>query len=209
MTTMCPLLGPCCQFTLIVIDCSNLVAIYLHNASYISVTTMPGSLRLCPVTDQRSREQQCHAKHTNKYVLRPISSEIELTRLGLLALVPDVVQTLSKAQNITILAPSNAAFVNLMARNPRSAELMRNPKALAGVLQYHVLVGRLLSGDFSPTPKFPSTLLTAPFANVTNGQKAGLVMVNGTAKVFSGYKQVATVATAVYAAIFFTSGNNY
>ncbi|KAH6855218.1 FAS1 domain-containing protein [Chaetomium sp. MPI-CAGE-AT-0009] len=118
------------------------------------------------------------------------------TLTSLLALVPDVVETLSTAQNITILAPSDTAFANLMARNPRSAELMRNPRALAGVLQYHVLMGRFLSSDFSPTPKFPSTLLTAPFANVTDGQKAGLVMVNGTATVFSGYKQVATVATA-------------
>ncbi|KAK3298241.1 methyltransferase TYW3-domain-containing protein [Chaetomium fimeti] len=118
------------------------------------------------------------------------------TLTSLLALVPDVVQTLSTAKNITILAPSDTAFANLMARNPRSAELMRNPRALAGVLQYHVLMGRLLSSDFSPTPKFPSTLLKTPFTNVTDGQKVGLVMVNGTAKVFSGYKQVATVVTA-------------
>jgi uncharacterized surface protein with fasciclin (FAS1) repeats len=111
--------------------------------------------------------------------------------------VPDVVQTLSTAQNITILAPSDTAFANLMARNPRSAELMTNPRALAGVLQYHVLTGRFLSSDFSPTPKFPSTLLTAPFANVTGGQRVGLAMVNSTAKIFSGYKQVATVVTAV------------
>ncbi|KAH6628636.1 methyltransferase TYW3-domain-containing protein [Chaetomium tenue] len=118
------------------------------------------------------------------------------TLSALLALVPDVVQTLSTAQNITILAPSNTAFANLMARNPRSAELMRNPRALAGVLQYHVLIGRLLASDFSPAPKFPSTLLTTPFSNVTNGQNVGLVMVNGTGKVFSGYKQIATVVTA-------------
>ncbi|KAK4155165.1 hypothetical protein C8A00DRAFT_13789 [Chaetomidium leptoderma] len=118
------------------------------------------------------------------------------TLTTLLALVPDVVRTLSAAQNITILAPSDTAFANLMARNPRSAELTTNPRALAGVLQYHVLMGRLLSGDFSPTPKFPSTLLTTPFANVTGGQKVGLVMVNGTATVFSGYKQVAGVVTA-------------
>ncbi|KAK4043810.1 hypothetical protein C8A01DRAFT_12733 [Parachaetomium inaequale] len=118
------------------------------------------------------------------------------TLTSLLALVPDVVQTLSTVQNITILAPSDTAFANLIARNPRSAKLMTNPRALAGVLQYHVLMGRLLSSDFSPTPKFPSTLLTTPFANVTGGQRVGLVMVNSTAKVFSGYKQVATVVTA-------------
>jgi len=121
----------------------------------------------------------------------------KLTRPGLLGLVPDVVQALSTAQNITILAPSDTAFVNLMTRNPRSSELLVNQRALTGVLQYHVLAGRLLSGDFSPTPKFPATLLGAPFANVTGGQRVGLVMANSTAKVFSGYKQVATVVTAV------------
>jgi uncharacterized surface protein with fasciclin (FAS1) repeats len=116
---------------------------------------------------------------------------------ALLALVPDVVQTLSAAQNITILAPSNTAFANLMARNPRSVELMSNPRALAGVLQYHVLAGRFLSSDFTTTPKFPATLLMAPFANVTGGQKVVLAMVNDTARVFSGYKQMASVVTAV------------
>jgi uncharacterized surface protein with fasciclin (FAS1) repeats len=111
--------------------------------------------------------------------------------------VPDVVQTLSKAQNITILAPSDTAFANLLARNPRSAELMTNPRALAGVLQYHVIQGKLLSTDFAATPKFPFTLLGAPFANITGGQKVGLAMVNGTAKIFAGFKQVSTVVTAV------------
>ncbi|KAK4242019.1 tRNA wybutosine-synthesizing protein [Achaetomium macrosporum] len=118
------------------------------------------------------------------------------TLTSLLSLVPDVAQTLSAAQNVTILAPSNTAFANLMAKNPRSTELMRNPEALAGVLQYHVLMGKLLSKDFSQTPKFPATLLTMPFANVTGGQRVELAMVNDTARVFSGYKQMASVVTA-------------
>ncbi|KAK0723863.1 FAS1 domain-containing protein [Apiosordaria backusii] len=118
------------------------------------------------------------------------------TLTSLLALVPDVVQTLSTAQNVTILAPSDAAFAKLLSRNPRSAELMRNRQALAGVLQYHVLTGKLLSTEFSTTPKFPSTLLSTPFANVTGGQKVQLALVNETARVFSGYKQMASVVTA-------------
>ncbi|KAK3996990.1 methyltransferase TYW3-domain-containing protein [Cladorrhinum sp. PSN332] len=118
------------------------------------------------------------------------------TLTSLLTLVPDVVQILSTAQNVTILAPSDAAFASLMARNPRSAELMRNPRALAGVLQYHVLTGRLLSTDFSATPKFPATLLSTPFANVTGGQRVQLALVNNTARVFSGFKQMASVVTA-------------
>ncbi|KAK3363630.1 FAS1 domain-containing protein [Lasiosphaeria hispida] len=122
---------------------------------------------------------------TNSATLSTLSS--------LLATVPDLVQTLSGAQNITIFAPSNEAFSKLLARNPRSAELMRNPRLLTGVLQYHVLVGRTPASEFSTTPKFPTTMLTAPFANVTGGQKLEIAMVNNTAMVFSGYKQAAMV----------------
>lgn len=111
--------------------------------------------------------------------------------------VPDVVQTLSTARNVTILAPSNDAFTKLMTRNPRSAVLMQNPRLLTGVLQYHVLMGKVASTDFSTTPKFPTTLLTTPFANVTGGQRLELAFVNNTAMIFSGYKQPAVVVTAV------------
>jgi uncharacterized surface protein with fasciclin (FAS1) repeats len=111
--------------------------------------------------------------------------------------VPDVVETLSTTQNVTLLAPSDIAFAASMARNLRSAELTRNPRALTDLLQYHVLQGRFRTTDFFLKPKFVSTLLTTPFVNVTGGQRAGLVMVNDTAKVFSGYKQLASVVTAV------------
>ncbi|KAK4452933.1 hypothetical protein QBC34DRAFT_20962 [Podospora aff. communis PSN243] len=115
---------------------------------------------------------------------------------SLLQTVPDIVQALSTAQNVTILAPSNDAFARLMARNPRSAELTRNPRLLTGVLQYHVLVGRMPASEFSAVPKFPPTLLDTPFANVTGGQRVQLTFVNDTAMVFSGYKQAAMVVTA-------------
>ncbi|KAK5654404.1 hypothetical protein OQA88_7314 [Cercophora sp. LCS_1] len=118
------------------------------------------------------------------------------TLTSLLQTVPEVAQALSAAQNVTILAPSNDAFARLMARNPRSAELTRNPRLLAGVLQYHVLQGTFRAQDFQIVPKFPATLLSAPFANVTGGQRVGLVFVNNTVQVFSGYKQTAQVVTA-------------
>jgi transforming growth factor-beta-induced protein len=103
---------------------------------------------------------------------------------------------LSTAQNITILAPSNQAFTNLMQRNPKSASLTNNPTLLTGVLQYHVLSGKLASTDFKTTPQFATSMLMAPFANVTGGQKVELVKLNNTAAIFSGFKQMATVTTA-------------
>ncbi|KAK4649522.1 uncharacterized protein QC761_119690 [Podospora bellae-mahoneyi] len=117
------------------------------------------------------------------------------TLASLLQLVPDLFQTLSTAQNITLLAPSNEAFTNLLSRNPRSAELMTNPRALSGVLQYHVLSGKFLSTDFTTSPIFPSTLLSTPFANVTGGQKLQLTLLNETASLFSGYKQASSDLT--------------
>ncbi|KAK0658942.1 hypothetical protein QBC41DRAFT_287356 [Cercophora samala] len=117
------------------------------------------------------------------------------TLTSLLQLVPDLVQTLSTAQNITILAPSNTAFSDLLSRNPRSAELMTNPRALSGVLQFHVLSGQFPSTDFTTTPIFPSTLLSTPFANVTGGQKVQFTLLNETATILSGYKQPASVIT--------------
>ncbi|KAK1758449.1 hypothetical protein QBC47DRAFT_358299 [Echria macrotheca] len=118
------------------------------------------------------------------------------TLTSLLQTVPDIVQTLSTAQNVTILAPSNDAFARLMARNPRSTELTRNPRLLAGVLQYHVLQGKIAANEITAVPKFPATLLMSPFANVTGGQRVEVALVNNTALVFSGYKQPAMVVTA-------------
>lgn len=72
---------------------------------------------------------------------------------------------------------------------------MTNPRALSGVLQYHVLSGKSLSTDFTTSPIFPSTLLSTPFANVTGGQKLQLTLLNETASLFSGYKQASSVIT--------------
>ncbi|KAK3383569.1 FAS1 domain-containing protein [Lasiosphaeria ovina] len=118
------------------------------------------------------------------------------TLSSLLAGVPDLVQALSTAQNITILAPSNNAFTKLLSRNPKAAELMQNTRALTGVLQYHVLLGKMPASQFSTTPSFAATMLGTPFANVTGGQRVELAKVNNTAMIFSGFKQPAMVTTA-------------
>ncbi|KAK0733689.1 FAS1 domain-containing protein [Lasiosphaeria miniovina] len=113
------------------------------------------------------------------------------TLSSLLTGVPDLVQALSTAQNITILAPSNNAFTKLLSRNPKAAELMQNTRALTGVLQYHVLLGKIPASQFSTTPSFAATMLGTPFANVTGGQRVELAKVNNTAMIFSGFKQPA------------------
>ncbi len=104
---------------------------------------------------------------------------------------------LSTTQNITIFAPSNNAFTKLLQRNPNAAQLMSNPNLLTGVLQYHVLQGKLVANDFANQPKFAATMLTQPFANVTGGQKVELAKVNNTAMLFGGYKQGSVVIAPV------------
>jgi uncharacterized surface protein with fasciclin (FAS1) repeats len=178
---------------------------FQQDASHTSTISRSGDLCLSPVTSNHPRRQQRHAQHPNQYVPPPPPNQKKTRNTNqltphppaLLTLVPTHTQTLSTAQNITLLAPSNTAFAALLARNPRSAELMTNPRALAGVLQYHVLAGRFVSGDFARAARFPATLLAAPFANVTGGQRVGLVVVEGEARVVSGFKQVAGVVTAV------------
>ena len=111
--------------------------------------------------------------------------------------MPDLTQNLGAAQNVTILAPSNDAFSKLLARNPNAAQLSQNSRLLTGVLQYHVLMGKMVANDFSTTPRFAQTLLNAPFSNVTGGQRVEAVRVNNNPMLFSGYKQGASVVTAV------------
>ncbi|KAK1825777.1 hypothetical protein QBC39DRAFT_42415 [Podospora conica] len=137
----------------------------------------------------------CASAQTLTDVLAANSATLS-TLTSLLQTVPDVISALSTVQNVTIFAPSNDAFAKLMARNPRSAELSRNPRALTAVLQYHVLLGRIPASDFTEVPKFPPTLLNAPFANVTGGQRLQLAFVNNGAMLFSGYKQASNVVTA-------------
>jgi transforming growth factor-beta-induced protein len=84
-----------------------------------------------------------------------------------------------------------------MQRNPASAVLATNPTLLTGVLQYHVVSGMFMAKDFSTTPKFAASMLMPPFANVTGGQKIELALVNNTAMLFAGFKQMAMVVTAV------------
>ncbi|KAH8886833.1 Fasciclin-domain-containing protein [Thozetella sp. PMI_491] len=111
------------------------------------------------------------------------------TLINLLQTVPAVTQMLTTTTNITIFAPSNNAFTKLLQRNPNAARLMNSPNLLTGVLQYHVVPGRLAANEFVDKPRFEATMLAQPFANVTGGQKVELAKVNNTAMLFGGYKQ--------------------
>jgi transforming growth factor-beta-induced protein len=111
-------------------------------------------------------------------------------------MVPQVTQMLSTARDITILAPSNEAFSKLMRENPNFANMAKNPATVTALLQYHVINGMMMSNMFTATPKFATTMLMMPSANVTGGQKVELVNTNGMAMILSGFKQSSMVSMA-------------
>lgn len=126
-----------------------------------------------------------------------ISQTPQLSTLGaLLQQYPAVAQTLASATNITVLAPSNAAFSAFL-----TAQVNQSIAADAGlvpaVLSYHVLSGTIRSTAITATPAFAKTLLTnATYTNVTGGQVVKAQAMNGGVAFTSGLLKQSHVTTA-------------
>ncbi|KAE9983815.1 hypothetical protein EG327_005317 [Venturia inaequalis] len=90
---------------------------------------------------------------------------------GLVGTLPDVAGQLSSLQNITLLAPSNAALATLL-NSSAGAGLASNPGLLQAVLTYHVLSGTYAASAIPTSPSFvPSALVDPKYANVSGGQR--------------------------------------
>lgn len=128
-----------------------------------------------------------------------LNSSSQLTSLsGVLALpgLAQLVQGLSSAQNVTILAPSNEAFASI--GNATIQALSQNEGLLTALLQYHVLNGTFLSSAITNQSAFVPTLLTNElFTNVTGGQVVEAVANDGNVTFFSGLLANSSVAQAV------------
>lgn len=128
-----------------------------------------------------------------------LNSSTELTSLsGVLALpgLAQLVESLSNAQNVTILAPSNEAFANV--GNETLGALTANEGLLTALLQYHVLNGTILSSAITNQSQFVPTLLTNElFTNVTGGQVVEAVTSGDNVTFFSGLLSNSSVAQAV------------
>lgn len=129
-------------------------------------------------------------------LLQALNSSSSLSSLsGVLALNPQLVETLGNAQNITILAPSNTAFAKI--DNATLAGLTANTGLLTAILQYHVLNGTVYGSQVTNTSAFVPTLLTNPlFTNVTGGQRVRAQLSNGNVTFFSGLNYNSTVSQA-------------
>jgi uncharacterized surface protein with fasciclin (FAS1) repeats len=110
---------------------------------------------------------------------------------------PDLVAALSSAQNITILAPNNAAL-GALTNSSAGMALATNPSAVAALLTYHVLNATVTAADITNMTAFVPTLLSnATYANVTGGQVVG-ARTNGSAVgIYSGLLSESNVVQAV------------
>lgn len=91
-------------------------------------------------------------------------------------------ETYTSAHPITLLAPSNSAFENVV-NNPILGPTIasNNVAAIENVLRYHVLPAQqLTSSSLNGTFKFFPTMLTSNnLTNVTGGQRIGGVLQGG------------------------------
>lgn len=65
---------------------------------------------------------------------------------------PDLVATLSGTSDVTLFAPSNTAFISLLATPGFPAKITDiNPNVIKGVLAYHIVMGKLQKSALTPT----------------------------------------------------------
>ncbi|CRK18133.1 Fasciclin-like arabinogalactan protein like [Verticillium longisporum] len=121
----------------------------------------------------------------------------------LIGTLPDeVVQSLSEAQNITILAPSNDALEAFLNNTAASAAIAADPGLILAVLQYHILNGTYYASNITGAdgPLFVPTMLTnETYANVTGGQRIEVIPPEGDdsdVTFYSGLKENSTVQQA-------------
>ncbi|KAK8090507.1 hypothetical protein PG994_000012 [Apiospora phragmitis] len=120
------------------------------------------------------------------------------TLLELVSLVDGLAETLAAASNITIVAPTNQAFVAGQA-----VELRNDTIAIGALLANHVFRGAYPAEAITDLPTFAQTLLddsymnaVQPFSNFTGGAYNGLVKNGKDVCVLSGEQTISTVTEA-------------
>lgn len=111
----------------------------------------------------------------------------------------DLYANLSYQKEVTLLAPSNAAFAKIPYQTLHSAFENNRSDIIRSVLEYHIVPGihraDSYNGSFTFTPTWMSN---SSYTNVTGGQAVGGVQQAGNVNVFtSGLGSRSTLAEAV------------
>jgi transforming growth factor-beta-induced protein len=110
---------------------------------------------------------------------------------------PAIVSALTSAKNITILAPSNAAFAAFLNTTDGAAAATKSD-VVAALLEYHVLGALYPASAFTAKAQFLPTLLSnASYTNVTGGQRVKAVLDGKNVNIISGLLKKSTVVVAV------------
>ncbi len=133
------------------------------------------------------------AQNMNMNLTALLANTSDLSTLNsLVQAQPQLLQGLSQANNITILAPSNDAFAKLGNAS------LSNTAVIPALLSYHVINGTFPSSAFTNTPVFAATSLMDPnYSNVTGGQRVEIVKSGNDVNVISGLKAMSKVTKAV------------
>lgn len=114
-----------------------------------------------------------------------LANQTELSNLTTyLGLFPDLVGTLSSLQNITLLAPNNAAFGRLLNSSAGAAITNNETSLIEALFTYHVLNGSY--SNFSEISFVPTLLQSPQYTNVTGGQVVQVVPGDNSTAFFSG-----------------------
>ena len=134
-----------------------------------------------------------------------LSSSPDLSNLtSVLTSFPGFTASLANATNVTILAPSNAAFAKLAGSPIEAAITANDSSAIEALINYHVLNGTYNSSQITSTPSFVPTHLTDPaFANVTGGQRVEAISDGSNVTFYSG---LLTNSSVTQANVAFTGG---
>ncbi|KAI9739525.1 MAG: hypothetical protein M1834_006241 [Cirrosporium novae-zelandiae] len=108
---------------------------------------------------------------------------------------PQLVNTLSNARNVTILAPNDMAFSSFINSTYGSSIANNDTGLIEAILMYHVLNGSYNASQFMQTPSFiPTMLVNTTYENVTGGQVVETIKSGNNSTFYSGLLQNASIS---------------
>lgn len=141
-------------------------------------------------------------------LVETLASDPELSTLySIGSQYPDLVTVLESLKNVTILAPTNAAFAE-WASTSLGKDISTSDEAVQYLLSYHVLGAKVPASAFTTTPAFVPTHLTDPaYTSVTGGQVVEGKLNGTTIEITSGALEVSKVVKGVSTFLHFSNGS--